>query len=161
MDLEEARALLRRSQAERQSAQEMVRVGQATIESSQWIIKGILTRYPELGDEEQEWGDVQLEYEEEPRGDKAILAVLQELEENWFSVNDMVVTLRNRGIVSDSPNAGNAVRTALERLRSGIRGVEKAHIGAAMRYRFREVAATDEMRSEAASGGYGYDEEPF
>ncbi|MDA4131499.1 MAG: hypothetical protein OK454_00025, partial [Thaumarchaeota archaeon] len=138
MNREEARTLLRQCQLDRSDAIEAAKVAAATVESTRLIIEGILKRYPDLSEEEQEWGEMPGENEEQPRGDKAILAVLQEYEDHLFPVGDMVVTLVSKGWINETPNSGNAVRSALERLRSSTPGVDKVRTGKGMAYRYSE-----------------------
>ena len=61
MELDEARNLLRSCQKDRQEAQETLKTAKATVESSKLIIQGILKLFPELADEEKEWGDWEIE----------------------------------------------------------------------------------------------------
>jgi len=116
VNLEEARQLLRRCQEDRQRAKEAVQAAQATIESSQLIIQGILKGFPELADDEKEWGDLWEPEHERPRGAEAVLSILQVDENKWFSVMQMVQSLTERNWLPDSENPPNAVRAALERL---------------------------------------------
>jgi len=117
MTPEEARDLLRKCQRERKEAREMVAVGQATFESSQLIIQGILKRFPDLAVEEKAWEDLWETQTERPRGAQAVLSVLQVDENQWYTVVKMVDVLAERGwLPPESENPANAVRAALERL---------------------------------------------
>jgi hypothetical protein len=125
MELEEARDLLRRSQEEYQEANEMIKSAQATIESTQLIIRGILKRYPELAETEQVDG---LDLREPPplRGAEAVLDVLRVNEGKTYSVTEMMQALKRQNSLPDSENPAPAVRTALERLLAGGKGVTKS-----------------------------------
>lgn len=157
MEIEEGRALLRRCQEDRRVALEAVRAGQATVESSQLIIEGILRRFPELSDDEHEFGELSWEVEGQPRGDKAVLSILQVNENQWFSVQEMVEMLEGRGWLTESANPPNAVRSALERLKNDqSTGVKKSKYqkSGTVIYRYQEPPPPSEL-------GYGTDEEPF
>ncbi len=158
MNLEEARDLLRRCQREREEAREQVKTGQATIESTRLIIEGVLHRFPELSEDEHEWGDLSWDIEGKPRGDMAVLSILQVAENEPFSVHEMVEALENRGWLPESANAANAVRTALKRLKSNPEsGVEKdRYSNGTVFYRFVERPSTSPTPT-----GYGYDDDPF
>jgi hypothetical protein len=155
MNLEEARDLLRRCQQDRQDAREAVAAAQATFESSRLIIQGIIKRFPELADDEQEWGQLWETETERPRGAEAVLSILQVDENKWSSVAGMVNELADRNWLPESENPSNAVRAALERLVAiPDNHVEKGktETGTVV-YRYHEP--------EPAKGGYGHDEEPF
>jgi hypothetical protein len=125
MDLEEARDLLRRSQQEYQKADESIKSARAIAASVQLIIRGILTRYPELAETEGELGDLDLGEPSPLRGADAVLDVLRVHEGKAYSVTDMVQALRQKNSLPDSDNPAPAVRTALERLLLGEKGVAK------------------------------------
>jgi len=162
MDREEARILLRQCQRDRREAAEAAKAAADTVESTRLIIEGILRRFPELSEDEQEWGDLSWEVEGQPRGDKAVLSILQVNENDWFSVFDMTEAMAQRGWLPTSENPQNAIRTALERLVTSDMRVEKGkRSDNRVVYRYSEEAGNEAMRSEAQTAGYGFDEEPF
>jgi hypothetical protein len=152
MTPEEARDLLRKCQRDRKEAREMVTAGQATVESAQLIIQGILKRFPDLAVEEREWEELWEAQTERPRGAQAVLSVLQVDENQWYTVVKMVDVLAERGwLPPESENPANAVRTALERLVAAKDGnVEKSRTtSGTVIYRYHEPEEPS------------YDDEPF
>ena len=125
VDIEEAQELLRRAQHDRDDATTALETAQATIESSQLIIQGIVRRFPELKGDEKDWEPWEPpERVERPRGSEAVLQILQVAENKWHDISDLVAALDSHGLLPNSANPANAVRTAVERLVSA----EGAHV---------------------------------
>jgi hypothetical protein len=160
MNKESARELLRASRTDREEAREAVARGQAIIESAGLIIQGVLRAFPELAEEEQEFGELwDPEQTDRPlRSGEAILQILQLQEDEWVSVQEMVEGLDRRGWLPEGENPANAVRTALERLVASNPHVEKGkpYENGSVRYRFSDLP-----RPEIPAYPYTSDEEPF
>ncbi len=162
MNLDEARELLRECQRDRDEGRMAVAAGQATIESAQLIIQGILKRFPDLGADEQEWGgDLWEPKGDRPRGSEAVLSLLQVAENQWFTVVEMTEALEERNWLPESQNPPNAVRAALERLVAASDShVEKGKYNSGtVVYRYHNE--TSQVPSSLPAPGYGFDEEPF
>jgi len=159
MDPEEARQLLRRCQQEREDARKSLTEAQRTIESTKLIIQGLLKRYPDLADSEQEYEESWDAEAERPRGADAVMAVLQVEEERWFTVAELVEELRVRNWLPASEAPANAVRAAVERLVAAKdSNIEKAKFEDGVNYRYSEP---DPHPKAAVTQYVSYDEEPF
>jgi hypothetical protein len=155
--IDEAQELLRRAQRDRDEATTALQNAQATIESSQLIIQGIVRRFPELQDSATDWATFEPpDPVERPRGSEAVLQILQVAENMWFSISELVAALDERELLPASANPANAVRTAVERLVAAEdSNVEKGRRkNGTVAYRYHEP------EPPPAPPGYG-DEEPF
>ena len=119
MELDEARDLLSRTDAERREAVEQIKTAQATVDSCRLIMQGILRRFPQLNSDSlgADDGDWVLE-DSRPTGAAAVYKVLLDNDKQGYSVARMVNELQNRNWLPNSANPANAVRTALERVRA-------------------------------------------
>jgi hypothetical protein len=151
MDMDEARDLLSRALKDQREARAAQADAEATVESSRLIIQGVLRRYPALAEDARAeaaaegWDSGEVA----PRGAEAVLRVLQVNENKTYSVPDMVQALNDRGWLPDSDDPANAVRTAMERLRTAnTPGVKKFRKEGTVLYRFNEP----EPSTEGAAG---------
>jgi hypothetical protein len=165
VEKQEAEELLRRAQRDGEEARAALATAEATIESSQLIIQGVLRRFPELQDEPWVNRPESVErpargmdaVEQPARGMDAVEQVLLVDEDQWFTISKLVDKLAEIGSLPDSANPPNAVRTAVERLRAAEgSNIEKARSqSGAVIYRYHEP------EPEPTGGYQSYDEEPF
>lgn len=156
MNLEEARDLMIQCQRDRVQAQVQMTSARVQSESATLIIQGLLRRFPELRDlaptADSDW---EIRVNEGPSGADAVLQILQVDEGQLYTVRGMVAALDQRGWLPQSENPPNAVRTALERLRTQNKGVYKEYNDeGVMAYCYREP-------EPSTRGGYAPEEEPF
>jgi hypothetical protein len=160
MDEAEARELLQRTEREMSAACEAMRRAQVIVESSELIIRGVLRAHPELSQEfELNIYETATEPETPLRGSAAVLSVLQVEEGRWFTIHELVEEMGQQGLLPNSANPANAVRTAVERLvKSPDTNVWKGPVhGGVMAYRYHEPGSEPEPKASS----YAYDEEPF
>jgi hypothetical protein len=126
MNLEEARALVKQCRMDRVAAQIQMSSARATIESTSLILQGLVRRFPELIDDTTlEELDLAAMASDGPSTAEGTLQILQVDEGQLYTVREMVAALDERGWLPRSDNPPNVVRTALERLRSQNRGIQK------------------------------------
>jgi hypothetical protein len=156
MEIDEARQFLRRFQLERDRAKVMLEKAQQTFESSQIMIRGLLTGFPELADEvtDEDLAGVGVDSDDErPRGAEAVRSILQDDPGVPYRVSELVRLLRERGWLPESENPASAVRTALERLRATPKTSDI--------YKLNYVDGTVKYKYDPDYEGADNDEEPF
>jgi len=133
------------------------------------IINAYLRAFPELEVIVAGWPPEDYPRTSAPRGAEAVRQVLHESPGTWWYVSELVEKLRERGALPDSDNPANAIRTALERLRSNPESdVEKGVYGTKVAYRYQpDEEAPPEPQSKPRYSpidpgpSYDYGEEPF
>ena len=132
MEQNQARDILRSLRSELAEANAVVAAAQRRVATLEKLVAGYVELFPDLADPEPgEVGEPPVE-ERHPRGQDAVLKVMQSIEHKnaYWTVPKMVAELDRRGWQPETKgNPANAVRTALDRLAERDERVKKGRGG--------------------------------